>query len=132
MTVERSRGSIVPDAFSDVLSDFADLFQKEIRLAKAELSAKLSRKLRAGIWMSVAAVLAIVTIIILAEALVLWLAAAFGVSLPLSCLIVAAALAAIAFIAYYLGRQDAEQELTPTRTINQVQRDIATTKEQLR
>jgi len=94
MTSERSRGSVLPRAFADVISDFADLVLKEVRLAKAELSAKLSNKLRAGMWMSTAAGLALIAVILLAQALVLWIAAAFGISIHLSCLIVAVGVAA--------------------------------------
>ena len=132
MTSERSRGSVLPRAFADVISDFADLVLKEVRLAKAELSAKLSNKLRAGIWMSTAAGLALVAVILLAQALVLWIAAAFGISIHLSCLIVAVGVAAAASLAYYQGREDAREELTLTRTMHQLERDITTTKEQLR
>ena len=89
MTTERSGGSLLPRAFAEVLSDLADLVRKEVRLAKAELSAKLSNKLRAGIWMSTAAGLALVAVILFAQALILWIAAAFGISIHLSCLIVA-------------------------------------------
>ena len=83
------RDSALPRALSDVLSDFADLFQKELRLARAELSSKLSIKLRAGIWLATAAGLALVVVILLAQALVLWIAATFTITVHLSCLIVA-------------------------------------------
>ena len=56
---ESLKNTALVGAFSDVVGDFADLLQKEMRLAKAELSAKLSAKLRAGVWMSVAALLGI-------------------------------------------------------------------------
>ena len=132
MTTEQSRGSILPRAFADVVSDLADLVLKEVRLAKAELTAKLSSKLRAGIWMSTAAGLALVAVILFAQALVVWITAAFGISIHLSCLILAAGFAAAAFLAYYQGREDAREELMLTRTMHQIERDIATTKEQLR
>ena len=132
MTTERSRGSVLPRAFADVLSDLADLVLKEVRLAKAELNAKLSNKLRAGIWISTAVGLALVAVILLAQALVLWMAAAFGISIHLSCLIVAVGFAAAASLAYYQGREDAREELTLTRTMHQIEQDITTTKEQLR
>ena len=126
-----ARDSVLPQAFSDVLSDLADLVQKELRLARAELSSKLSIKLRAGFWMATAAGLALVVVVLLAQALVLWIAAAFAIALHLSCLIVALCLAIGAALAYYQGRDDAQEELTPSRTIHQIQRDIMTTKEQL-
>ena len=42
--------SSLPNAISNVISDLADLLQKEVRLARAELSEKLSITFRAGIW----------------------------------------------------------------------------------
>jgi Putative Actinobacterial Holin-X, holin superfamily III len=130
MTTERVSG--LPRAAADVLSDFADLVVKETRLAKAELSAKLSTKLRAGIWMSTAAGLGLVAVILLAQALVFWIAAAFTLPVHLSCLIVAVGFAAIAALAFYQGREDAREDLTLTRTMHQIEQDINTTKEKLR
>ena len=40
--------SSLPNAFSRVIADLADLMQKEMRLARAELSEKLSITIRAG------------------------------------------------------------------------------------
>ena len=57
MAADRLRDSMLPNAFSNVLSDIADLFQKELQLAKAELSSRLATKLRGGVWMLVAAAL---------------------------------------------------------------------------
>ena len=119
-------------AFSEVISDLADLIQKELRLARAELSSKLSIKLRAGVWMATAAGLALVVVVLLAQALVLWIATAFAISAYFSCLIVALCVAAAAAMAYYQGRDDAQEELTPSRTVHQIERDILMTKEQLR
>ena len=82
--------------------------------------------------MSTAAGLALVAVILLAQALILWIAAAFGISIHLSCLIIAIGFAAAASLAYYRGREDAREELTLTRTMHQIERDITTTKEQLR
>ena len=83
----------MPNAFSKVITDLADLMQKEMRLVQAELSEKLSISIRAGVWMSVAAVLAIVGVFLIVQAIVLGLSAATGIALHWSCLIVAAVLA---------------------------------------
>jgi hypothetical protein len=120
----------LPRAFSDVIGDLADLFQKEVRLARAELSEKLSVKLRAGVWLSVAGVLAVVTALLVVQAAVFAIAS-YGIALHWSCLIVAAVLAAVGGAAFAKGRSDAAEELTPTRTLHQVKQDIATAKEQL-
>ena len=128
---ESLKNTALVGAFSDVVGDFADLLQKEMRLAKAELSAKFSAKLRAGVWMSVAALLGIFAALVLIEAAVFAIAA-YGIALHWSCLIVAAVLAVVGAAAYAKGSADAREEITPTRTLHQVQQDIATAKEQLR
>jgi hypothetical protein len=58
MAHERLKDSTLPHSLSEVVADLADLFQKELRLAKAEISSKISTKINAGIWTSAAAVLA--------------------------------------------------------------------------
>jgi hypothetical protein len=130
VTAENTKNSALPRVLSEVVGDLADLFQKEMRLAKAEISAKLSTKLMAGVWMSVAAGLGIAAALLILQALVFGIAS-FGIELHWACLIVAAVLAAAAGGAYAKGRADAREELTPTRTIHNVQQDIATAKEQL-
>jgi predicted anti-sigma-YlaC factor YlaD len=119
-------------ALSDVVADLADLVQKEVRLARAELSEKLSLKIQAGVWMSVAAALGLVAALLLVEAVVFGIASGFGIALHWSCLIVAALSAAIGAAAYAKGRANSREEILPTRTIYQVKQDIATAKEQLK
>ena len=128
--VEHLKNSALPRAFADVVGDLADLVQKEIHLAKAELSEKLSAKVRAGVWIGVAAGLGLIAALLVIEGIVFGIAT-FGIALHWSCLIVAAVLAAAAAAAYAKGSAGAREELTPTRTIRQVKRDIATAKEQL-
>jgi hypothetical protein len=124
------QSSSLPNAFSKVITDLADLMQKEVRLARAELSEKLSISIRAGVWMSVAAVLAIVGGLLTVQAIVLGLSAATGIALHWSCLIVAAVLAAAAGAGFSKGRADVPEQLTPDRAINQVKQDLAVAKEQ--
>jgi hypothetical protein len=128
--VEHTKNSTLPRVLSEVVADLADLFQKELRLAKAELSAKISTKLQAGVWMSVAAVLAALAALLLVHAVVYGIAS-FGIAMHWSYLIVAAVFAAAAAGAFAKGKADAREELTPTRTIRNVKQDIATAKEQL-
>jgi hypothetical protein len=122
--------SSLPNAFSKVVTDLADLMQKEMQLARAELSEKLSISIRAGAWMSAAAVLAIASGFLIVQASVLGLSAATGIALHWSCLIVAAVLAAAAGAGFSKGRADVPEQLTPDRAINQVKQDIAVAKEQ--
>ena len=122
--------SSLPNAFSKVITDLADLMQKEMRLAQAELSEKLSISIRAGVWMSAAAVLAVVGGLLIVQAIVLGLSAATGIALHWSCLIVAAVLVAAAGAAFAKGKADVPHKFTPDRAINQVKQDIAVAKEQ--
>ena len=122
--------SSLPNAFSRVITDLADLMQKELRLARAELSEKLSITIRAGVWMSVAAVLAILAALLVVQACVLGLSAATGIALHWSSLIVAALLAAGGGAAFAKGKADVPEQLAPDRAINQVTQDIAVAKEQ--
>jgi uncharacterized membrane protein YqjE len=127
---ESLKNTALAGAFSNVIGDLADLVQKEMRLARAELSAKLSTKLRAGLWMSVAAVFAIFAAMVVVQAAIFGIAA-YGIALHWSCLIVAAVLAVLGAAAYAMGSADAHEDVTPARTIHQVKQDIATAKEQL-
>lgn len=122
--------SSLPDAFSKVITDLADLMQKEIRLARAELSEKLSVSVRALIWMLVAAALAIAAGLLIIQAAVLGLSATTGIALHWSSLIVAALLAIAAGAAFGKGRADVPAQLTPNRSLDQVKQDIAVAKEQ--
>ena len=130
MARERLRQPSLPEALSDTLSDFADLFRKELQLARAELSSNVSTKLRAGVWLGIAALCAILAVALILGALVAWITT-FNVSLHVSFLIVAAGIGMMAVLAYFAGRSEAQAQLTPSRTIRQVEQDIETTKEQL-
>jgi hypothetical protein len=130
MALERVKHAALPHTVANVVADLADLFQKEMRLARAELSDKITTKLQAGAWMSAAGVLALIAGLLVVQAVVVFIAS-YGIALHWSCLIVAGVLAAIAVMSFFKGRSDAQEELALTRTINQVKQDIATAKEQL-
>ena len=119
----------MPEAFSRVVSDLADLMQKEMRLAKAEIANKITLGLRAGIWMSVAAVFGIIALLLVVQACVFGLSAAAGLALHWSSLIVAVVLGAIAAGSFAKGKADTPS-LAPDRAVHQVKRDIAVAKEQ--
>jgi Putative Actinobacterial Holin-X, holin superfamily III len=130
MARDRLRNSSLPEVLSDALSDFADLFRKELRLAQAELSSNVSTKLRGSIWLAIAGLFALLALALILGGLVAWIAT-FDVSLHFAFLIVAAGVGLVAVLAYAAGRSEAQAELIPSRTISQVKQDIETTKEQL-
>jgi putative superfamily III holin-X len=130
MAHEQLKDAKLPHALSEVVSDLADLFQKELRLAKAEISSNIASKFNAGIWMSVAGVLSLMAAFILLQAIIFGLAS-FGLAMHWSCLIVAVVLLGVAAAVFAKARADAQRSLAPDRTILQVKRDISTAKEQL-
>ena len=130
MAYEQFKQSSLASSLSATLAGFGDLFQKELRLARAEMSEKLSAKMRGGVWIAVAGLLALIALLLVLQAAVFAIAS-FGIALHWACLIVAGVIGAGAAAAYYRGRADAQEDLIPTRTINQIKRDIATTKEHL-
>ena len=127
---EKLKDSALVGALSDVIGDLADLVQKEIRLAKTELSAKVSQKLLGGIWLAVAGGIGLLALMVLVEAAIFAIAS-YGIALHWSCLIVAGALAILGGAAFAKGRADAQVELTPSHSLHQIRRDVAAAKEQL-
>ena len=127
---EKLKDSALVGALSDVIGDFADLVQKEIRLAKTELSAKVSQKLLGGIWLAVAGGIGLLALMVLVEAAIFAIAS-YGIALHWSCVIVAGALAILGGAAFAKGRADAQVELTPSQSLHQIRRDVAAAKEQL-
>ena len=130
MAHDRLWNSGLAQALTALFADLADLLQKELQLAKTEITEKITSRLRASVWMGVAGVVGMVAALLLVEAAVFAIAS-FGLALHWSCLLVAAVLAAGAAAAFYHGRSIAEDELLPTRTAKQISQDIKTAKEQL-
>jgi uncharacterized membrane protein YdjX (TVP38/TMEM64 family) len=130
MAHDRLRNSGLAQAFTDLFADLADLVQKEMQLAKAEVTEKITSHLRASVWMVTAGLLGLIVGLLVVEAAVFAIAS-FGLALHWSCLLVAAALAAGAIAAFYYGRSVAEDDLLPKRSARQISQDIRTAKEQL-
>ena len=130
MANERFRQPSLPEILSEVLGDFVGLFQKELQLARAELSSNISAKFRGGAWLALAGLLGLLAFALLLGSLVTWIAT-FDVSLHVAFLMVAAGVALLAAFAYFAGRKEIQAEFTPSRTISQVKQDIEATKEQL-
>jgi hypothetical protein len=117
-------------ALTDLLTDLADLVRKEMQLAKAEVTEKITSGLRASVRMVAAGVLGLIAALLMVQAAVFAIAS-FGLALHWSCLLVAAVLAAGAAAAFYHARSVAEDNFIPTRTTRQITQDIKTAKEQL-
>ena len=130
MAHESSHYSGLGRTLRDLFADLSDLVQKEIRLAKAEVTEKVTTRISAIVWMAVAGVLGLVVALLLVEAAVFALAS-FGFALHWACLMVAAGLAVVAAAAFLYGRSLAGEELLPSRTVHQITEDIRIAKEQL-
>jgi putative superfamily III holin-X len=130
MAHDRVQNSGLARALSDLFADLGDLLQKELQLAKTEITEKIASRLRASVWMVLAGVLGMVAALLVVEAAVFALAS-FGLALHWSCLLVAALLAAAGAAAFYHGRSMTDDELLPARSARQITKDIETAKEQL-
>jgi hypothetical protein len=130
MAREALKDSVLSRTLSDLLADFTDLMQKEIRLARAEISEKVSAKLRALVWMGAAGLLGLVVVLLIIEGIVFALIG-WGLSPAVSCLLVAAVVALLAVVLFYQARSLLAEELLPARTARQINQDIRTAKEQL-
>ncbi|MCO6363490.1 phage holin family protein [Paracoccus sp. 08] len=114
---------------ADALRISSDLVRKEVTLAKAELRQNLNRA-GTGLGMIVAAaVLGIVTLNVLTVALVAALAET-DLGPIWSAVVVGVVLAILAYVLLRKGMADLKPEnLMPTRTVENVQRDASAVKE---
>jgi hypothetical protein len=130
MTPEALGRTRLARSLADVLADTSELFSKQIQLAKSEVMANIGRGVRAGVWTIAAALLFVLTAILLIEAAVFGIASA-GIAVHWACLIVAAVLAAIGLGLIFYSRQLMRNALVPERSVRQVSKDISVAKEQL-
>jgi hypothetical protein len=130
MTHEALKNSVLARSLGDLLADVTDLMQKEIRLARAEISEKISGRLQAMAWMGAAGLLGLVVALLVIEGIVFALVG-WGLSPAISCLLVAAVVALAAVILFYQARSMLAEGFLPDRTGRQISRDIKTAKEQL-
>lgn len=121
--------SAAPSLLVKALRQFTTLMQDEIALARAELSRSLSK---AGVGLALigaAAILALVSLNVLASALVAYLAAS-GIGLGTAALIVGGALLLAALILAFVGKSRLGADaLVPSRTAKNLQTDFDTLKE---
>lgn len=113
-----------------LVSDVADLVQKELALARAEITAKVTERIESVAWFAVAGVLGFVVLLLLAQACVFGLIAA-GLAPGWAAVVVALAVAILAAAAFVYGRSAARGTALPRRSLQQINEDIRTVKEQL-
>ena len=117
------------DLLADLTHSVTTLFRKEIELARAELSEKVSQAGVAAGAIAAGGILALAALIVLLQALVIALSE-LGLAPALSALIVGGVVAIIAFALIYKGMNDLKaSSLAPTRTVEALRRDAHMVKE---
>jgi hypothetical protein len=119
----------IPALFGDAIEQLGKLVSNEVQLARAELSQKVAQAAMGVAYVAAAGVLMIPVLVVLLLALALWLVE-MGFSPIVSHLIAAAVGAAVSVIVGLVGLNRLKPEkLTPTVTIQQIERDVAAAKE---
>jgi Putative Actinobacterial Holin-X, holin superfamily III len=119
----------IPGLLSDTAEQLGKLVQNEAQLARAELSQKMAQAATGAAYMVGAALLSIPVLVLLLIALALFLGQQ-GLSPALSHLIAAGVGIVIAGVLAMVGAKYLKpEELKPSVTLRQVQRDIQTAKE---
>jgi hypothetical protein len=118
------------ELFGDLTSSVTNLFRKEIELARAETSEKITQSMVAVGAIAAGGILALAALIVLLQALVIAIAE-LGVPPALAALIVGLVVAAIAYALFHKGTKDLKaSNLAPDRTIDSLRRDAQVVKEQ--
>ena len=118
------------EVISSLFTDLQDLFQGEIRLARAELDQKLDRVVMAAIWLVGGALVAFAGLVVILQGV----AAALALYLPTwaASLIVGVAIVAIGALFARSGLAMLSlKTLTPGRTTASLQKDARVVKEHI-
>jgi hypothetical protein len=119
----------IPRLFGDAVEQLGKLVQNEVQLARAELAQKIARAGMGAAYVAGAAVLAIPVLVVLFIALALWLTQ-LGLSPVGAHLAAAACGAVVSAILAVVGMSHLKPEnLKPTITMQQIERDVTTAKE---
>lgn len=119
----------VSELFADALSQFSKLISNEVQLAKAEMSAKINKAVMGAAFIAVAGLMAIPVLVMLLFALASALSE-LGWSDPLAYLASAVVGAVVSGILAWIGMNRLKaNNMTPTRTMEQLRRDAQAVKE---
>lgn len=122
----------VPDLIGDLVDQTSTLVRKEVQLARAEMSEKVSQIGASAGGIAVGGALLLAALIVLLNAVAAFLVT-LGLSVWLSSLIVAVVVAIIGYVMLRAGLNRLKAaNLTPQRTVTQLSRDAAAAKEQVR
>ncbi|MEJ1161963.1 phage holin family protein [Prosthecomicrobium sp. N25] len=122
----------VIDLFGDLVDQMSTLFRKEIQLAKTEMTEKAGQFAGGAAQVGVGGVLLLAALLFFLHAVVAWLDYA-GLDPRWGFLIVAILVGAGGYLMLNRGKNEMKAtNLTPVRTTEQLQRDAAVVKEQVR
>jgi hypothetical protein len=120
------------DLLADLTESITTLFRKEIQLARAETSEKITQVGVAIGAIAGGAILALAALIVLLQALVIAITEA-GVPAGWASLIVGVVVAVVAYVLIHKGTSDLKaSNLAPSRTMGSLKRDAQVVKEQAR
>ncbi|WP_417210690.1 phage holin family protein [Antarctobacter sp.] len=121
-----------PRLLSEVAQRVVSLAQTEFRLAKAEMAQSVARAGTGLAFYGAALVLSIVALNMLATGFVAWLATQ-GLSAVQAAAATGGGLLLVALLCAWVGRRRiSAKKLTPTRSLNNVKRDMETLQEMRR
>lgn len=121
----------VPELIADLGRDITALFSKEAGLLRAEVNEKFANLQSAGGSLAAAGICLLVSLLILLQALIVWLTN-MGLGAGWASLLVGAVVGIIGIVLLQYGRSLMSQGIIPTRTQTQVQRDAEMLKEQVK
>ncbi|MGA7000516.1 MAG: phage holin family protein [Pseudolabrys sp.] len=113
----------VVDIAGEALKDVAALLQAELELLRAEISEKLTFTAVSALLIGAGALLVMATIVLLLQAAIAGLVA-YGLSMTVAILVVAAATLVVGASLVWFGvNRLSLDRLTPTKTLDQLQKD---------
>jgi len=125
-------GPSIPSLLSDVLTQIADLIRAELRLAKTEMSEKLSGAVASGGSLAVGAVLLLAALFLFLQGVVALLVT-LGMHPTLAVFIVAIVTGILGYVVLRKGITGlTASNVTPQRTLHSLEKDAAVAKEQVR
>jgi hypothetical protein len=121
----------IPEIFGDVVGQFTNLLKKEGELARSEISEKLAHIATALVFAVIGAVVAIPALVIILQAIV-GLFVQMGMSFPLAAILVGGIALAVGIFLLVGGINRLKAlNLTPNKTIHQLQRDAEMVKQEV-
>lgn len=131
MSVDPQPGRSVPDLLGDLLRETTELFRTEGKLIRAEISDKITQVQLAGGSLVAGAICLLVSLIVLAGALVVALGKLMDPAW--AALLVGVVIAVIGVVLLAAGKKSLEAvNLAPERSLAQLQKDGQLVKEQTR